>query len=186
MSGNRIARNQALGIDLGSNGISNNDIDPSFCEPNLGCAANRGQNFPTLTSAQLRHSGIIPLDRPIRVQGTLRSTPGTYRIEVFGGDACEANGHGEGQRPLGSTAMTIEMATYCPPGGSICIACSNGNCTAPFTTWLPELDLAVGDSITVTATSPGGDTSEFSACMTLSEEPGAPGGNAIFSDGFED
>ena len=186
ITANRIARNGALGIDLGSNGISSNDNDPTFCEATLGCSANRGQNFPALTGAQLRHSGVIPVDRPIRVRGTLRSTPGTYRIEVFGGDACEANGHGEGQRPLGSTAMTIEMATYCPPGSSICIACSNGNCTAPFTTWLPELDLAVGDSITVTATSPGGDTSEFSACMTLSEEPGAPGGNAIFSDGFED
>lgn len=185
--GNHIARNSALGIDLGGNGVTANDADPVICDPTLGCAANRGQNFAVLTSAELRHSGVIPLGRPIRVQGTLRSTlGGPYRIEVFGSDGCEANGHGEGQRPLAAMFLTIDNAPYCPPGGGICIVCADGNCTQPFTAWLPEVDAAVGDSITVTVTSPAGDTSEFSACKTLTEEQGVPGGDAIFADGFED
>ncbi|MCX7563953.1 right-handed parallel beta-helix repeat-containing protein [Xanthomonadaceae bacterium XH05] len=187
VAGNRIARNSALGIDLGTNGVSGNDNDPAICDPALGCAANRGQNFPVLDSAERRHSGMIPIGRPVRVQGTLRSIAGgPYRLEVFGGDSCEANGHGEGQRPLGAQTLTITTAPYCPPGNGFCIQCVNFNCTAPFTLWLPEIDVVPGNAITITATSPNGDTSEFSACMTLTEEPGQPGGDAIFADGFED
>jgi hypothetical protein len=186
VAGNHIARNTALGIDLGANGVSSNDADPAICDPTLGCAANRGQNFPVLGSAELRHSGVVPIGRPIRVQGTLRSVlGGPYRIEVFGGDSCEGNGHGEGQRPLAAQALTITNAPYCPPGGGFCILCVDLNCTEPFTIWLPEADVVVGNAITATATSPNGDTSEFSACTTLTEEPGAPVGDAIFADGFE-
>lgn len=183
ITGNRIARNQALGIDLGANGVSANDNDPMICDPTLGCAANRGQNFPAISGAERRHSGVTPVGQPIRATGTLRSTPGIYRIEVFGSDSCEANGHGEGHRPLGTHTLTIDNAPYCPPGGGPCFACANGNCTAPFTIWLPELDVVVGDALTMTATSPAGDTSEFSACVSVTEEPG---GIALFSDGFED
>lgn len=184
LTANHIARNDALGIDLGANGVTANDPDPSICDPDLGCPGNRGQNFPVLTEAERRTSGIIPVGRPIRVAGTLRSViGGPYTIEVFGSDSCDANGHGEGRYPLASVQLTLTNAPYCPPGSAICIQCQSLNCTAPFSLWLPELDLAVGDAVTATATSPGGDTSEFSACRTVGLEVG---NDLIFADGFED
>ena len=183
VTGNRIARNQALGIDLGNNGVSSNDADPSFCDPTLGCAGNGGQNFPEINSAELRNNDMHPVDRPVRVKGILRSTVGgPYRIEVFSGDHCDANGHGEGLKPVAAAFLTIANAPYCPDGGSFCIACDAFNCTAPFTLWLPTMDATVGDILTLTATNSAGSTSEFSACMTVTE-PAL--GDAIFSDGFE-
>lgn len=185
INGNRIARNDALGIDLGSNGVDDNDADPVICPDPEGCGGNGGQNYPLVTEAMRARTGLIPLDTPVRIRGTLRSAVGgPYRIEVFGGDACDANGHGEGQRVLGAKFLTIENAAYCPDGGGICVACSEFNCTAGFTVWVPETEVAPGDAITLTATSPGGSTSEFSACVTLVDEDDA--GDSIFGDGFED
>lgn len=184
IAGNHIARNPALGIDLGSNGVSNNDPDPQFCDPTLGCAGNGGQNFPVIESAQLRSSGFIPAGRPIRVQGTLRSTiGGPYRLEVFAGSSCDANGHGEGQTPIMASFLTIDNAPYCPGGGPICQVCDAFNCTAAFTVWLPEADVAIGDTLTMTATSASGSTSEFSACVSVTEEE--PDNDLIFANGFE-
>lgn len=182
ITGNRIARNTALGIDLGANGVSANDDDPMFCDPDLGCAANGGQNFPIISSAERVSGGFFPTGRPIRVRGTLRSVVGgPYRIEAFGGDSCDANGHGEGQRPVAAQFLTIPNAAYCP-GGGFCFACTNLNCTAPFTIWLPEAEVAIGDTITMTATSAAGSTSEFSACMTVTVEAD---NDLIFANGFE-
>lgn len=185
INGNAVARNSALGIDLGSNGVSENDVDPVLCSSPEGCNANGGQNFPVITEAMRARSGLIPIDTPIRIRGTLRSAVGgPYRIEVHGGDACDANGHGEGQRLLGAMFLTIENEAYCPDGGGLCFACSDFNCTAGFTAWVPETDVTIGHAITLTATSPGGSTSEFSACQTLVDENTA--GDDIFADGFED
>ena len=59
-----------------------------------------------------------------------------------------------------------------------------GNCTVPFTVYLPPLVTDVGDVIAATATAPGGDTSEFSACEVVLGD--AVLEDALFSDGFED
>lgn len=179
ISGNRIARNGALGIDLRANGVSANDPDPFLCSPDVGCSGNRGQNFPQLASAVLRPPGeLYPVDRPVRLRGTLRSVSGgPYRLEAFAGPTCEANGHGEGARLVGSTDLVITTDPYCV--GDICLVCTDGNCTAGFTLWVSEADLEPGDSVTMTATSPFGDTSEFSACRTVER------GDVIFADGFE-
>jgi len=186
ITGNRIYRNSALGIDLDGNGVSANNDDPQLCDPTLGCAANRGQNFPNLSSATRRTTGFHPVDRPIELKGTLRSVAGgPYRIEVFAGAtgaACEANGHGEGYRQVASVNLSIPNAPYCPIPGGVCVGCSNGNCTGAFTVWLPELELDVGDVVTATATSVGGDTSEFSACQTVVLETS---NDLIFADDFE-
>lgn len=183
VTGNRIYRNVALGIDLDGNGVSENDLDPQFCGPDFGCLANRGQNFPILASATRRTTGFTPIDRPIELKGTLRSVVGgPYKIEVFAGESCEANGHGEGYRLIATANLSIPNAAYCPPPGGFCFACASGNCTAGFTAWLPELDLDVGEVVTATATSPGGDTSEFSACAEVVLESN---NDLIFADDFE-
>jgi hypothetical protein len=183
ITGNRIYRNSALGVDLDGNGVTANDPDPPFCAPDLGCLANRGQNFPELASATRRTTGFHPVDRPIELKGTLRSVAGgPYTIEVFAGASCEANGHGEGYRLVASADLSIANAAYCPTPGGLCVACTGGNCTTGFTVWLPELDLVVGDVVTATATSVGGDTSEFSACETVVLEAN---NDLIFADDFE-
>ena len=178
--GNRIGRNGALGIDLRSNGVSTNDPDPMICDPDIGCSGNRGQNFPLISSAILRPAGAVyPVDQPLRLRATLRSVlGGPYRIEAFASPSCEANGHGEGTRLLGSLDLSITSEPYCD--GQICIHCVDGNCTQGFTMWVSEAGVATGDAVTMTATAPGGDTSEFSACRSIER-----GDDVIFRDGFE-
>ena len=183
ITGNRILRNDALGIDIGDNGISDNDADPQSCVQPQGCAANRGQNFPVLSSAQRRRTGFIPQDRPVEIKGTLRSVVGgPYQIEIYGGESCESNGHGEGHTLLGTLSLTIPNEPYCPIPGGPCLACAGGNCTAAFSLFVPEIDLVPGDVVTTTATSASGDTSEYSACETVILEP-LP--EALFANGFE-
>lgn len=182
INGNVIALNTAMGIDLGSNGVSANDPDPLFCSGDGGCIANRGQNFPLIASATRVRSGAFPVGRPVNIRGTLRSTIGSYRIEVFGNASCDANGYGEGRRLLGAIEMTIPNAAYCPTPGGACLACSEGNCTRDFSVWIPELDVTPGDAISATATSAVGDTSEFAACRALVDEAD---NDLIFANGFE-
>ena len=182
ITGNRLARNDALGVDLGPNGVSANDNDPQICGP-TGCTANRGQNFPIIQSATRRTSGIIPVGRPVEIRGTLRSVfGGPYRIEFYTSTSCDANGHGEGARLIGAINVTIPNETYCPPGGGICVACTASNCTTGFSTFVSEIDVVPGTAITATATSPQGDTSEFSECRTSTEEARP---DAMFANGFE-
>jgi hypothetical protein len=183
ITGNLLALNDAMGIDLGANGVTANDNDPAFCAPGAGCAANGGQNYPVLSEAERKTQGIVPINTPVRIRGTLRSVVGgPYRIEIFVSDDCEANGHGEARRSLATTVLTIPNEPYCPPGGAVCIACSSGNCTKDFSVWVPELGLETGDVITTTATSADGNTSEFSACETVTREP-LP--DELFKSSFE-
>ncbi len=183
ITANRILRNDALGIDLGENGVTDNDLDPQFCQQPEGCRSNHGQNYPSISSAVRRRTGFLPQGRPVEIRGTLRSVVGgPYQIEVYGGESCEANGHGEGNQLLGTLSLTIDNDPYCPTPGGQCIACASGNCTAGFSLFVPEIDLVPGDVITATATSVGGNTSEFSACETVVLEP-LP--NALFANGFE-
>ena len=89
--GNSVFDNGALGIDLGANGLTENDP----ADPDTG--ANNFQNFPVLTGA----SG--------GVEGILNSRPNTtYRIEYFGSASCDPSGHGEGQVLLGAQTVTTD------------------------------------------------------------------------------
>lgn len=170
-------------MDLGANGVSANDNDPQVCVSPSGCVANRGQNFPLIQSAMRRTSGIIPVGRPVEIRGTLRSVfGGPYRIEFYTSTSCDANSHGEGARLIGAINVTIPNETYCPPQGGICLACTAGNCTTGFSTFVSEIDVVPGTAITATATSPLGDTSDFSECRTSTEEPRP---DAVFANGFE-
>jgi hypothetical protein len=180
---NRINSNGGLGIDLGNPGVSANDTDPTGCDPVLGCASNRGQNFPILSTAVRAAEGSgYPVNQPIRITGTLRSSiGGPYRIEFFASSSCDSPGHGEGYRLLGVINLTITDEPYCPIPGGPCEACVDSNCTTGFLTHLPELDVGIGDVVTATAgplQSGRGDTSEFSACKEIVAD-------TIFADDFE-
>lgn len=136
--GNLIFANPGLGIDLGANGVTPNL--PS--NPGSLALANRGQNYPVLTSATNRFRTII--------QGTLTSAPSqTYALDFFANTAPDPSGYGEGQRWLGSTNVTTSAA------GTVSF-------TVVFTN-----TAAVTGSVCATATDAGGNTSEFSANVAV-------------------
>lgn len=171
---NAINANDSPGIDLGANGVNPNDFDPALCDMTIGCPANRGQNFPNLTQALRVRSGLFPLGRPIRVRGSLTTTVSStpYRIEFFGSDTCYSEGNGQGTRYLGSADIVVANAGFCGP---------NNNCSKTIDTYVTELNVDIGDVITATATSPRGDTSEFSECMVVTDEIT----DRIFANGFD-
>ncbi|HVS11520.1 MAG TPA: hypothetical protein VMS76_16750 [Planctomycetota bacterium] len=141
---NSISSNGQLGIDLlppgGGSGVTLND-------PLDGDSGGNGlQNFPVLASATLESGGI-------HIAGTLNSSPNAnFTIEVFASPGCDPSGFGEGQVFLGATGVTTDAA------GDADIDVQLAS-TAP-AGWL----------VTATATAePQGSTSEFSACVALSE-----------------
>src|SRR5262249_15625033 len=87
---NSIFSNGGLGIDLGDDGRTANDLG----DPDSG--ANNLQNFPVLTKASLEGSIVI-------VEGKLNSTPNTFfTLEFFGNDASSPD---EGKTYLGSIGV---------------------------------------------------------------------------------
>jgi hypothetical protein len=141
--GNRIygtkqrTTSDGLGIDLNDDGVTANDA----CDADTG--PNGLQNFPVLTFAS-SSGGVTD------VQGTLNSVASTsYRIEFFWSPACNPSGHGEGQTYLGFTNVTTDVS-----------------CNASFDVTFP-VTLPPSARISATATDPGGNTSEFSACTSL-------------------
>ncbi|HKG14395.1 MAG TPA: FG-GAP-like repeat-containing protein, partial [Pyrinomonadaceae bacterium] len=140
--GNRIHDNgttaQHLGIDLSPDGANPNDAGDA------DAGANNHQNFPALTLATVSGGAT-------HITGTLNSTANTtFRIEFFTGD-CDTSGFGEGANLISSSDLATDAA---------------GNVTIDVT--FSPSDVAVGDSITATATNLAtGDTSEFSRCVPV-------------------
>ena len=156
--GNSIHSNSDIGIDLGSNGVTANDLGDADGGPNSL------QNFPALVSV---NSGV----GTTTVAAGLSSAAATlYRIEFFSNPSCDVSGNGEGQAFLGTVDVTTDV---------------NGN--TPINAVLPG-NLAPGHVVAMTATDPAGNTSEFSSCATCSYglSPGAqpfqvPGGSNSFN-----
>jgi hypothetical protein len=103
-----------------------------------------------------------------RVDGTLTTTPGKYKIELFGAFTCDASNHGEGAPYLGSKTVTVPVPA------------SGDQATVP---WSATIRSAGGlfrmpPLITATATDNSGDTSEFSECVAYFDD-------TIFADGFD-
>jgi hypothetical protein len=84
------------------------------------------------------------------VTGSLNSTPNTtFTLQFFSNASCDPSGHGEGKTLLGFTAVT-----------------TNRSGTVRFRATLPGVT-AAGQVVTATATDPANNTSEFSACRTV-------------------
>jgi hypothetical protein len=137
---NRIHDNSGLGIDLGYDGTTANDAGDSDVGPNLR------QNAPEVGGAVNASDG----EGYLRVK--LNGVPGTYRIEVFTNTSCDAGGFGEGQQLLISSNRNV------PSGGNL-----EDVIVLPAAAGL----LAPGQILTATATDAAGNTSEFSACSTV-------------------
>jgi hypothetical protein len=170
---NKIGSNGAIGIDLAANGVTPNSTDGGLCNLTTGCTANGEQNYPRLTAAVF--PPVAPLNRPLQITGSLtslvRAEP--YRIEFHRSSSCDASGYGQGQEPIGRIAVIVANQGLCLTGN---------NCTASFSAFLARGAVEVGDAITATATSPNGDTSEFSQCEIVQ---GANVPESIFRNGFE-
>lgn len=94
---NSIFSNSGLGIDLGTIGVTANDIGDGDAGPN------NLQNFPVLSSAATGSSTII--------KGTLNSTANTtFTIEFFSDGVCDASGNGEGQSFIGSATTATNAS----------------------------------------------------------------------------
>jgi uncharacterized repeat protein (TIGR01451 family) len=140
ISENRISDNGGLGIDLGPAGVTAND--PGDGDEGEGASAgNRLQNFPTLTFAT---NAAGPTTRV--GFNTLDFAIGGYDLRFYSQPSCDASGHGEGSEFRGllfgissGVTTTIDLNALVP----------------------------VGHAITATATDPAGNTSEFSACITI-------------------
>ena len=149
--GNGISVEAGIGTAILSNSLYANtglgiDLGPAGVNANdfgdWDGGANKGQNFPVLKTVS---SGRM-------VSGTLDSDPQTaYRIEFFASRACDAAGHGEGEAVLDSIYVTTDDSGH-----------------VDFTIALSDT-LSAGGIITATATNPAGNTSEFCACLAVSE-----------------
>jgi hypothetical protein len=92
---NSIFSNGTLGIDLGDDGITPNDVG----DGDTGLF-NDLQNFPVIASAQFGAGTVT-------IAGTLSSMPSsTYVVQFFQNTACDASGAGEGQTYLGEATIT--------------------------------------------------------------------------------
>ena len=130
---NSIFSNAGLGIDLGTLGVTPNDATDS------DFGGNNLQNFPVLTSVSSSGGSTT-------IQGTLKSTPNfTFDIDFYSNAALDPSGNGEGALFFGTVQVT-----------------TNGNGDATINASIPS-PLPAGRVITATATSSGGNTSEFSA-----------------------
>jgi hypothetical protein len=152
---NSIYANGQLGIDLAGSGVTPNDDDGGL---QLDDYANHGLNFPVLTGA------IGGTDQGT-VSGTLTTLPGDYTIDFYASAACDGSGHGEGQIWLKGVSITVPTPAIGDQGTR------NFNATL-------KLALLGGRVITATATNTAGDTSEFSACITYTDD-------TIFANSFE-
>ncbi|MBC7784583.1 MAG: CSLREA domain-containing protein, partial [Burkholderiales bacterium] len=139
--GNSIHSNGALGIDLNDDGVTANDVGDA------DAGVNKLQNYPILTSAVSGGASTV-------IGGTLNSTAGTtFRVEFFSNAGCDASGFGEGRTLIGFATVTTDGA-------------GNGVINSTVGT-----AVAAGEVVTATATDPTNNTSEFSACRTVTILP---------------
>jgi titin len=133
---NSVFSNEGLGIDLGDDGVTPNDSHDRDDGPN-GL-----QNFPIITA-------VMRMGRSVIIYGVLVSAPNTkFRLEFFSNLTCDPSGYGEGQAFLGfayvkTNRLGVAIFKFTLPASS------------------PK-----GMFITSTATDPGGNTSEFSRCVS--------------------
>ena len=140
--GNLIHHNGTIGLDLSTNytidGVTSNDFGDGDSGPNLL------QNFPVLNS-------VSSVAGQTTIIGTINTTPNQLlSLDFYSSSQCSNSGFGEGETPL--TSVTVQTN-----------ASGNGSFTLTF-----PATLNPGSVVTATATDPFGNTSEFSACRTVS------------------
>ena len=139
-----------LGIDVGTNGVTPNDLGGGCGDGFPDC--DTVQNFPVLSPGSSWSSNQIVL------QGTLASRPNAiFVIDFYANHRLNVAGFAEGERYLAS--LTVATGP-------------TGNAAFAFTlpTGDPLQDGSAHAVFTATATNAGGSTSEFSAGLSLSKQ----------------
>lgn len=140
-----------VGIDLGGDGVTPNDLDDADEGPN-GL-----QNHPVLTSAGTTGGATS-------IEGTLESTPNTaFGVELFSSPQADPTGHGEGRFPLSSSSISVTTD-------------GSGEASFSYTT---EKPVPAGHVVAATATpndQVGGtlSTSEFSRAIAVTADATGP------------
>lgn len=118
----------------------------------LDTGPNGLQNYPVLIKAS-----------PAQIYGTFNSLPNqTYTADIFQTPSCDSSGNGEGKTLLGSFNLTTD---------------GSGNATYNLTGFF----VSVGQNVSATATDASGNTSEFSQCLPVTNNPGNPVFNSPIS-----
>ena len=146
---NSIHSNGLLGIDLGGNGITQNDANDSDTGPN------NLQNFPEVSSAtydDLTNSLLITFMVP--------SAPSNSAYPIIAEFFATNPDERQGKVFLGAGEFT--EADFSNGFKELSLTIAEG------------IELAAGDQITGTATDNGGNTSEFGALVTVEEPLSAP------------
>ena len=140
--GNSIHDNGKLGIAVSEDAVIANDPQDA------DSGDNNRQNYPVLISAV-----IDPVAGNTTYHGTLNSTPGTvFMVQIYSDAFCDPSGYGEGRAMVHSFSLTTNVS-----GQAIF------NEVVPFTYY------EAGNVISSTATDPGGNTSEFSNCIPVTD-----------------
>ncbi|HEX7830206.1 MAG TPA: Calx-beta domain-containing protein, partial [Thermoanaerobaculia bacterium] len=138
---NAIFLNGTLGIDLGTINV----VDANDVN-DADTGGNGLQNRPVISSA-MRSGGVT------FISGSLSSTPSTaYVIRIFSNTAADPSGFGEGETFVTSVNVT-----------------TNAGGTAAFN--ITTAGAPAGTYVSATATSAGGDTSEFSNAQLVGTPP---------------
>ncbi len=169
--GNSIFSNGSLGIDLGSDGVTANDMGDGDTGPN-----NR-QNFPVLTSAQAVSS------TQVTIVGSLNSRANSYfRVEFFAGATADGSGYGQGQRYLGfanvatdgsgNAAINATLTAAVAPGEFITATATRTDNT--FSAFLDSSEFA--QNIVAINHAPVLDTTPNPVLIAVNQDAGAPSG----------
>ena len=144
--GDLSAGNAILGNSIDANsklGIDLGDDGVTLNDSSGHAGPNLFQDFPVLSAAEASESGTV-------ITGALSGAPDTsYTVELFGNAAADPSGYGQGQTFLTSAVVTTDDSGQ-----------------SSFAISLP-VPLPIGQSVTATATDPAGNTSEFSADVTV-------------------
>lgn len=161
---NRIAHNDYVGVRVaGSSSPVQNEMRGNAIFDNEGLGIDLGAdgvdgNDPgdgdNGENERQNHPVLAATPGSFVVQGAIDGFPfTTYSIDVYRNESCDPSGYGEGEEYL----VTVPVAT-------------GGSGEEGFLVDLTGL-VSQGDVVTATATDPDGNTSEFSACVTMSAAP---------------
>ena len=141
---NSIFANANLGIDLGLDGVTFNHLVGTNSGPN------NDQNFPVLDVAARQGNSVN-----IAIKGSLTSTPSTtFTLQYFANPAADPSGFGQGQNLIGTTTITTNASGFAAFQYSF------------------KSSPSLGGFLSATATDPDGNTSEFSADVSVAKTTG--------------
>lgn len=141
---NVFRNNDGLGVDIFDTGINPNDPDDVDTQ-----GGNGAQNFPELSLAERSANGL----RLVGLLDVPASQSGNFTISVHANASCDVSGNGEGERLLGTFSLPVV----------------NGSGEAFDVDLTTDDPLSPGTSISTMATAPDGSSSEFSACLPVTD-----------------